>query len=87
MGEEQRNVQTGNLKRKPGAKAPVKDGKPMNQEIKKQLWEMVEKAIAEEDYSIMREAFRIAYKNDIEMIEADDHVMVEDERFDFNGAF
>ena len=59
----------------------------MKWEIKKQLWEMVEKAIAEEDYSIMREAFLVAYKNDIEMIEADDHVMVEDERFDFNGSF
>lgn len=59
----------------------------MKREIKKQLWEMVEKAIAKEDYSIMREAFWIAHKNDIEMIEADDHVMVEDERFDFNGAF
>ena len=59
----------------------------MKQEIKEQLWEMVEKAISEEDYSIIREAFDIAYRNDIEMIEADDHVMVEDERFDFNGAF
>jgi len=59
----------------------------MKRQIKEQLWKMVEQAIAEENYSIMREAFCIAYKNDIEMIEADDHVMVEDERFDFNGAF
>ena len=59
----------------------------MKQQIKEMLWKMVEQAIAEEKYSIMREAFHIAYLNDIEMIEADDHVMVGDERFDFNGAF
>jgi hypothetical protein len=56
-------------------------------QIKEQLWKMVEQAIAEEDYSIMREAFQISYENDVEMIECDDYVMVEDERFDFNGAF
>lgn len=56
-------------------------------QIKEQLWKMVEQAIAEEDYSIMREAFQISYENDVEMIEGDDYVMVEDERFDFNGAF
>lgn len=59
----------------------------MKREIKKQLWEMVEKAIAEENYEIMREAFSVAGHNDIEMIECDDCVYVEDERFDFNGAF
>jgi hypothetical protein len=56
-------------------------------EAKEALWTMVEKAIAEEDYSIMRDAFSFAYANGVEMIEADEYVMVEDERFDFNGAF
>ena len=57
------------------------------QQIKEQLWNMVERAIAEENYSIMREAFQLSYETDVEMIEGDDFVMVEDERFDFNGAF
>ena len=56
-------------------------------QVKERLWAMVEKAIKEENYSIMRDAFQLSYEADVEMIEGDDFVMVEDERFDFNGAF
>ena len=56
-------------------------------EIKEKLMDMVEQAIREEDYGIIREAFSIAYKNNIDMTEGDDFVMVEDEKFYFNGAF
>lgn len=56
-------------------------------QILPKLWAMVEEAIATNDYSLIRDALCLAYENDIYMSESDDHVYVEDDRFDFNGAF
>lgn len=53
----------------------------------KEVIALVVEAIETGDYSLINKAFEIASEKGIFMEEDDEWVMVEDERFDFNGAF
>lgn len=53
----------------------------------KRIEELVLAAIDTGDYRLVRKAMDIAEDEEIFMLEADDCVMIEDEVYNFNGAF
>lgn len=53
----------------------------------KRIEDLVKTAIDTGDYSLIRNAMDIAEYEEIFMLEDDDFVMIEDEVYNFNGAF
>lgn len=56
------------------------------EQAKEKMIALCNTAVAEEDYSLIKEAEKIAYEYGIEMAFDDDYVSVEDEVINFNGV-
>ena len=56
------------------------------EQAKEKMIALCSTAVADEDYSLIKEAEKMSYEYDIEMVFDDEYVLVEDEMISFNGV-